>query len=143
MVLSRYAHVNTETSKSGAEALPCRIEMNATCRAEGSITLLPARKECVRGPDHVCACTGNINCSVQGPLDKGNILEDLLLDIAAASGDGSSPCVYIGDSVGDLSALLVANRPVVLGNNAMLQHALHTFGCAYWILWGKNLELKT
>lgn len=75
-----------------------------------------------------CGRAGSIACSVQGPLDKGNILEDILLDIAAASGDGSAPCVYVGDSVGDLSSLLVANRPVVLGHNPMLQHALRTFG---------------
>jgi phosphoserine phosphatase len=73
---------------------------------------------------------GNIACTVQGPLDKGNILEDILLDIAAASGDGSAPCIFVGDSVGDLSALLVANFPIVLGHNPMLDHALRTFGCA-------------
>jgi hypothetical protein len=62
-------------------------------------------------------------------MDKSNTLEDMILSLAAASGDGSSPCVYVGDSIGDLAALLVANIPIVLGSNAMLDHALSTFGC--------------
>ena len=75
------------------------------------------------------ASAGNFNCTVQGPMDKGNVLEDILLSMAAASGDGSVPCVYVGDSIGDLAALLAAHVPIVLGNNAMLRHALNTFGC--------------
>lgn len=77
--------------------------------------------------DRVAA--GAIVCHMQGPVDKGTVLEDILLSIAAASGDGSAPCIYVGDSVGDLSALLVANFPIVFGDNAVLAHALSAFGC--------------
>ena len=68
-------------------------------------------------------------CHMQGPVDKGTVLEDILLSIAAISGDGSAPCIYVGDSVGDLSALLVANFPIVVGENAVLAHALSAFSC--------------
>ena len=72
---------------------------------------------------------GNVLANIQGPMDKGNVIEDVLLSMAAASGDGSAPAVYVGDSIGDLAALLAAHVPIVLGGNAMLRHALNTFGC--------------
>lgn len=75
------------------------------------------------------ARAGGIAPSLQGPMDKGNLLEDILLSQAAASGDGSVPAIYIGDSVGDLAALLAASYPIVLGNNTKLRLALHHFGC--------------
>lgn len=62
-------------------------------------------------------------------MDKANVLEDLLLDRAADSGDGSAPCVFVGDSVGDVAALLAANVAIVLGSNATLSSALDAFGC--------------
>jgi hypothetical protein len=72
---------------------------------------------------------GNILCNLQGPMDKGTAFEDILLSHAAASGDGSIPSVFIGDSVGDLAALLAAAVPIVFGCNATLRRALATFGC--------------
>jgi hypothetical protein len=71
-------------------------------------------------------------------MDKGSLLEDILLSMAAASGDGSAPAVYVGDSVGDLAALLAAHVPIVLGANAMLRHALNTFGCTLHALAGAD-----
>lgn len=35
----------------------------------------------------------------------------------------------MGDSIGDLAALLVADFPIVLGNNATLRRAMTAFGC--------------
>ena len=62
-------------------------------------------------------------------MDKGNALEDILLSLAASSGDGSAPAIYVGDSLGDLAALLAAHVPIVLGSNAVLRHAIEAFGC--------------
>jgi Phosphomethylpyrimidine kinase len=75
------------------------------------------------------ARAGHMQCQCQGPMDKANILENLLLDRAADSGDGSAPCVYVGDSIGDLAALLSADVAIALGANPRLRSAFDAFGC--------------
>jgi hypothetical protein len=69
--------------------------------------------------------TGLIDRRLTGPEQKGELLRSLI----AARGSGTGvPSVYIGDSLGDLSALLVADIGVVVGTSSSLRKVCSTYG---------------
>lgn len=70
--------------------------------------------------------TGTIERSLTGPTQKGNLLRSLLsVNIDQNHG---KPSVYIGDSLGDLSALLEADIGVVIGTSSSLRKVCSSFG---------------
>jgi thiamine phosphate phosphatase / amino-HMP aminohydrolase len=70
--------------------------------------------------------TGTIERSLTGPAQKGDLLRSLLSK--RAEQNRGKPSVYIGDSLGDLSALLGADVGVVVGSSSSLRKVCSSFG---------------
>ena len=70
--------------------------------------------------------TGTIERSLTGPTQKGDLLRSLLSQ--RSEQNLGKPSVYIGDSLGDLSALLEADIGVVVGTSSSLRKVCSTFG---------------
>jgi thiamine phosphate phosphatase / amino-HMP aminohydrolase len=70
--------------------------------------------------------TGTIQRSLTGPAQKGELLRSLLSD--RDEQNRVKPSVYIGDSLGDLSALLEADIGVVVGTSSSLRKVCSSFG---------------
>lgn len=69
--------------------------------------------------------TGMIEKRLTGPLQKGELLRKLF-DADRSKSDG--PRVYIGDSIGDLSALLEADIGIVIGTSSSLRKVCSIYG---------------
>eukprot|EP01036_Dinobryon_divergens_P033011 gene33011-42708_t len=81
--------------------------------------------------------TGAINKLVTGPLDKANIFRKIIRGSdgnyeVGESGSGrllaAARSVFIGDSVGDLSAMLEADVGVIIGSSSSLRRVCAIFG---------------
>mmetsp|Transcript_19732 Transcript_19732/g.28166 ORF Transcript_19732/g.28166 Transcript_19732/m.28166 type:complete len:525 (+) Transcript_19732:1-1575(+) len=81
--------------------------------------------------------TGWIDKKVTGPLHKATVFHDL----HSKSNTSSNSCcnssvaaassVFIGDSLGDLAALLAADLGIVIGHSSTLRRVCNAFGIAF------------
>ena len=78
--------------------------------------------------------TGAIERSLTGPVHKATLLRSLIQSAAtstqsSSSSSSSSKCsIYVGDSLGDLSALLEADVGIILGTSSSLQKVCAAYG---------------
>lgn len=73
--------------------------------------------------------TGNIKRRCECAGDKGRLLDDLLLDLAAAGeGPEAGISVYIGDSMTDLPPLISADAGILVGGNALVRQVAAAAG---------------
>ena len=75
--------------------------------------------------------TGSIERSLTGPEHKATLLRSLIQSAPASTQPSSSSSIcsiYVGDSLGDLSALLEADIGIILGNSSSLQKVCAAYG---------------
>lgn len=91
--------------------------------------------ELVFASNQPCRSTGDVEFSVQSPIDKGRVFASLLDGVGIGEGLGSPPSkqndmvtCFVGDSITDLIPLLIADFGIVAGDSASLKDALRSFG---------------
>ena len=99
---------------------------------------LDGLQENTNGQNEEAVSTGNIDRKLTGPKQKGDLLRTLLSTHVKTNG---GPSVYIGDSLGDLSALLEADVGIVIGTSSSLRKVCHIYGIEFKSL--DNLIFKT
>lgn len=67
--------------------------------------------------------TGCIQRVMTGPQQKGEMLQSII-----AKNENSHPNVYIGDSLGDLSALLESDIGIIIGKSSSIRKVCSTYG---------------
>ncbi|KAI3425347.1 hypothetical protein D9Q98_009111 [Chlorella vulgaris] len=73
--------------------------------------------------------TGNIKRRCECAADKGRLLDDLLLDLAAArEGREAGISVYIGDSMTDVPPLISADAGILVGGNSLVRQVAAVAG---------------
>lgn len=82
--------------------------------------------------------TGDIERRLTGPQQKGELLRKLLF---AGPSKVNGPSVYIGDSLGDLSALLEVDIGIVIGTSSSVRKVCSIYGIRLQSL--DNLVLRT
>ncbi|PSC75210.1 thiamine biosynthetic bifunctional enzyme chloroplastic isoform C [Micractinium conductrix] len=85
--------------------------------------------------------TGNIRRRCECAGDKGRLLDDLLLDLAAAGEGGSGISVYIGDSMTDIPPLISADAGILVGRNDMVRQVAAVAGIDVRLLVAAPLDL--
>jgi len=73
--------------------------------------------------DGLGVCTGGLKRSIVGPADKARCFARLRAESSAASRDGRA-CVFVGDALPDLTAMLDADIGILIGENALMRTAL-------------------
>ncbi|KAL4420336.1 hypothetical protein ABPG77_006143, partial [Micractinium sp. CCAP 211/92] len=72
--------------------------------------------------------TGNIKRRCECAGDKGRLLDDLLLDLAASGEGGQGISVYIGDSMTDIPPLISADCGILVGSNDLVRQVAAVAG---------------
>ena len=72
--------------------------------------------------DHEDRSTGEVRKSLTGPVHKGQLLRSII------SENNLKHTVYIGDSLGDLDALLTADLGVIIGTSSTLRRVCGVYG---------------
>ena len=78
-----------------------------------------------KGGEVELVSTGMIDRKLTGPEQKGELFRKLIAENSLSSG---SPSIYIGDSLGDLSALLEADIGVIIGSSKSLRRVCTAYG---------------
>lgn len=74
--------------------------------------------------------TGEISINMESPLDKVEKFKSLLTSASSTAMSGHKS-VYIGDSVGDLLCLLLADIGIVVGSSTSLRKVGESFGVSF------------
>jgi thiamine phosphate phosphatase / amino-HMP aminohydrolase len=75
-------------------------------------------------------CSGEILRNIESPWDKVKQFKSILTSLSSTAKSGHKS-VYIGDSVGDLLCLLLADIGIVVGSSASLRKVGESFGVSF------------
>lgn len=73
--------------------------------------------------------SGHVGKKVTGPFDKETIFQDLVHKLSTNSSNGIS--VFVGDSIGDILAMLKADVGIVVGKSHTLRKVAKAFGIKF------------